>query len=205
MKTTTKKKTVFSVDYKVVPDYRALADIVRGLRAQRKKIVLTLGVFDMIHEGHVRYIELAKSHGDVLVLGVDDDALTRRNKGPDRPFDKLNERVNVLAALQAVDFIKVQGLRGPKNQIVEVVRPDVMIISLSSSQYDKDSRAYVARMRKTFEKSGLVGKIVALEPQSSNSTSAKLRTLKADGMNELGQDIMKLIEERLTANGKGHD
>lgn len=190
-------KTVFSVDRKVVTDYDRLKRIIDGQKAAGRKIVMTMGVFDMIHDGHAKYNELAKSFGDVFVVGVDDDELTRKNKGPGRPYDDLRSRTTVLAAFAAVDYIMVRGVNEPDTRMAEIVQPDVLIISLSSTQYQKDSQSFIADMTKRFKDTGLVKEIVALEPQSSTSTSSKLRQLLAGGMKEFFDYLLKCGEEYL--------
>lgn len=195
METTTKPKPVFSVDRKVVTDYEALELIVKGQKAAKKTIVMTMGVFDMIHDGHVKYIELAKSYGDVLILGVDNDELTKKNKGEGRPYDNLESRNTVLAGLGAVDYIMVRGTDELDTKMAEVVNPDVLIVSLSSTQYQPSSEAFIADMTRRFKDTGLVKEIIALEPQSSISTSAKLRELMMRGMKQLGAHLQKCLEE----------
>lgn len=195
METTTKPKPVFSVDRKVVTDYEALELIVKGQKAAKKTIVMTMGVFDMIHDGHVKYIELAKSYGDVLILGVDNDELTKKNKGEGRPYDNLESRNTVLAGLGAVDYIMVRGTDELDTKMAEVVNPDVLIVSLSSTQYQPSSEAFIADMTRRFKDTGLVKEIIALEPQSSISTSAKLRELMIRGMKQLGAHLQKCLEE----------
>lgn len=194
-----KPKSVFSVDRKVVTDYSALKKIVEGHRAAKKTIAMTMGVFDMIHDGHAKYIELAKiqSQCDILILGVDSDELTRKNKGEGRPYDNLESRLTVLAAFGAVDHIMIRGVDEIDTKIAEVVKPDYLVISLSSAQYQPTSQAFVEDMTRRWKDTGLVSEIIALEPQSSNSTSAKLRELMVRGMKDLFNHLQKCWEEYL--------
>jgi D-beta-D-heptose 7-phosphate kinase/D-beta-D-heptose 1-phosphate adenosyltransferase len=76
-------------------------------RAHGDRIVLTNGVFDLLHLGHLRYLERARSLGDVLVVGVNSDESTRRMKGATRPLVPANERAELLAALTCVDFVTI--------------------------------------------------------------------------------------------------
>lgn len=96
------------------------------LRAQNKKIVFTNGVFDLLHIGHVRYLQEARSLGDALVIGVNADASVRRLKGPTRPIQNENDRAEILAALACVDFTVIFTEDTPAN-LIEKVRPDVLV------------------------------------------------------------------------------
>ena len=76
-----------------------------GFRKAGQALVLTNGHFDVLHVGHVRYLQVAKALGDVLVVGLNDDASTRALKGPQRPIMPATERAELLAALEAVDYV----------------------------------------------------------------------------------------------------
>ena len=82
-----------------------LIPIVKNLRKQNKKIVTTNGVFDILHYGHVKYLEEAKKLGDVLIVGVNTDKSVKQNKGDKRPINDEKSRASVLAALESVDYI----------------------------------------------------------------------------------------------------
>jgi rfaE bifunctional protein nucleotidyltransferase chain/domain len=106
-----------------------LADLA-ALRARTRRagktIALANGVFDLFHVGHLRYLEGAKELADVLVVAVNSDASTRRNKGPGRPVVPERERAEILAALRCVDHVVVFGSR----TVVPVIRrlePDVHV------------------------------------------------------------------------------
>ena len=95
-------------------------------RAHNEKIVFTNGCFDVIHAGHVQYLRFARSQGDVLIVGVNDDDSVRRLKGPSRPVSPLEDRTLVLAALEMVDAVVDFPEDTPAN-IVERVTPDVLV------------------------------------------------------------------------------
>src|SRR5262247_1752277 len=99
---------------------------VRELRAAGKRIVFTNGVFDLLHPGHVRYLQAARAHGDVLIVGLNSDASVRRNKGPARPINPESERAEVLEALACVDAVSVFDEDTPAD-ITPRVQPDVLV------------------------------------------------------------------------------
>lgn len=96
------------------------------LRSQGKKIVFTNGVFDLLHVGHVRYLQEARSLGDALVIGVNADASVKRLKGPTRPIQNENDRAEILAALGCVDFTVIFSEDTPEN-IIHLVKPDILV------------------------------------------------------------------------------
>jgi cytidyltransferase-like protein len=81
-------------------------------RASGLRTVLTNGCFDVLHAGHVCYLQAAARLGDILVVGLNDDASVRRAKGPDRPLNRVGDRAAVLAALRPVDRIVVRAYGG---------------------------------------------------------------------------------------------
>ena len=100
------------------------AALAERLRAERKRIVLANGCFDLLHVGHVRYLEAARRLGDVLFVGVNGDAAVARLKGPGRPLMPAAERVEMLAALRSVDHVVVFD-EDTADRLVEAVRPHV--------------------------------------------------------------------------------
>lgn len=96
------------------------------LRRARKKIVFTNGVFDILHRGHVEYLTKAKEYGDVLIVGLNADASTRRLKGPKRPIQNQVDRAAILLGLRAVDYVVIFGEDTPE-QLIQIVRPDVLV------------------------------------------------------------------------------
>src|SRR6185369_5216667 len=101
---------------------RALA----AWRAAGQRIVFTNGVFDVLHRGHVEYLEEARALGDRLVVGVNTDASVRLLKGEGRPLVPEDERVEVLQALESVDLVVTFGEDTPERVIREVA-PDVLV------------------------------------------------------------------------------
>ena len=109
-----------------VLDPGGLDQFVRDARANGARIVFTNGVFDILHPGHLRYLEAARRHGDLLIVGLNSDASVRRNKGPERPINPEHERAEVLAALQCVDAVSVFDEETPAD-IIRRVQPDILV------------------------------------------------------------------------------
>jgi rfaE bifunctional protein nucleotidyltransferase chain/domain len=107
-------------------DAADLDRFIREARADGKRIVFTNGVFDILHPGHLRYLQAARAHGDVLIVGVNSDASVRRNKGPERPINPEAERAEVLASLACVDAVSIFGEDTPAD-IIARVQPDVLV------------------------------------------------------------------------------
>lgn len=99
---------------------------VDAARARGERIVFTNGVFDLLHPGHVRYLQDARALGDVLIVGLNADRSVRRNKGPGRPINTQEERGEVLAALACVDAVVIFEEDTPA-EIIRLVQPDVLV------------------------------------------------------------------------------
>ncbi len=99
---------------------------IEDARAHGERIVFTNGCFDIIHAGHVGYLEEARSQGDRLVVAINDDASVTRLKGPGRPINSVDRRMTVLAGLGAVDWV-VSFAEDTPEQLLEQIRPDVLV------------------------------------------------------------------------------
>ncbi len=97
-----------------------------GHRARGERIVFTNGCFDLIHPGHVLYLEAARALGDVLVVGLNSDASVRRLKGPSRPVCTQRERALVLAGLRSVDYVVIFEEDTPL-ELIREVEPDILV------------------------------------------------------------------------------
>lgn len=97
-----------------------------GWRAARKRVVFTNGCYDLLHPGHVRLLEQARSLGDVLVLGLNTDDSVRRMKGPSRPLICQQDRAAVAAALAAVDAVTFFDEDTPR-ELIAALLPDVLV------------------------------------------------------------------------------
>jgi len=108
----------------VLLDRAALANRLDAERAAGRTIVLANGCFDLLHVGHVRYLEAAKREGDVLVVAINTDESVRRNKGEGRPLVPQDERAEVLAALRCVDYVTAFG-ETTADELIRALRPQV--------------------------------------------------------------------------------
>ena len=104
----------------------ALKAIISGLKKKAKKIALTNGCFDILHYGHVKYLEDAKKSTDYLVVAVNSDDSVKRLKGAKRPLCVLNDRMKVLSGLSSVDYI-VSFNEDTPLEIIQYLKPDILI------------------------------------------------------------------------------
>ncbi|MGE5280602.1 MAG: D-glycero-beta-D-manno-heptose 1-phosphate adenylyltransferase [Deltaproteobacteria bacterium] len=115
---------------KIVPLERLKKRLERARRARRAErspiVVFTNGCFDILHAGHVRYLAAAKKKGDLLVVGLNDDASVRRLKGSGRPVTPQRERAFVLANLACVDFVVLFKETTPL-RLIKALRPDILV------------------------------------------------------------------------------
>jgi rfaE bifunctional protein nucleotidyltransferase chain/domain len=118
--------TKYSTTHKVV-DWEAAAQWVQNLQGQGKLAVFTNGCFDLLHLGHVRYLEAARSLGDGLIVGVNTNASVKRlGKGPGRPLNPEVDRARVLAALACVDRVVLFGEETPL-ALITLLAPDILV------------------------------------------------------------------------------
>jgi D-beta-D-heptose 7-phosphate kinase/D-beta-D-heptose 1-phosphate adenosyltransferase len=115
-----------AAEEKVVPDLASLATYVALYRQQKRRLVFTNGCFDLIHRGHITYLNQAKALGDVLIVGLNSDESVRRLKGPRRPINSLEDRAQVLSALSCIDHI-VPFHEDTPHRLIELIRPDVFV------------------------------------------------------------------------------
>ncbi|MDO8591907.1 MAG: adenylyltransferase/cytidyltransferase family protein [bacterium] len=167
-----------------VDDKKKLAEIITALRTIGAKIVLTMGAFDFIHIGHFLYLEKGRSHGDVLIVGVDSDAKVRARKGPDRPIVDENERVQMLTHVRHVDIVTLKRHDDPKWALIKLIKPDTLIAT---------KETYTKEQLKQLKK--YCGDIVILEPQATTSTTAKLRRLNIGLSRKMQDAITESINE----------
>ena len=139
---------------------RAIAQVVER-RAAGQTIVFTNGVFDLLHPGHVRYLQQARRLGDALIVGVNSDSSARRNKGTGRPVTPEAERAEILSALDCVDAVVIFDEDTP-HAIIAALQPDVLV---KGADWSED--AIVGR--DIVEARG--GRVVRVETEPGYSTS----------------------------------
>lgn len=101
-----------------------LNDLLKKLRAEGKTIVTTNGCFDILHVGHVRYLEKTKSYADILIVALNSDKSVRSIKGENRPINNENDRAEVLSALKSVDYVVLFDEDSPIDLLLQI-KPDV--------------------------------------------------------------------------------
>lgn len=109
-----------------VVSWEALARLRETWRRTGRRLVFTNGCFDLLHVGHLRYLRAARAHGDLLVVGLNDDASVARLKGPSRPIVPAAERAELLAALEPVDYVVLFG-EETAGGLVAALRPEVYV------------------------------------------------------------------------------
>ena len=148
------------------------------LHAQGRKLVFTNGCFDIIHRGHVTYMDFARAQGDALVVGVNSDASVKRNKGDLRPINPQEDRAYVLASLRSVDYVVIFDAKEPRGLIAEIL-PHVLVKG-------RDWAHYVSG-REVVEANG--GRVVLADIVDGKSTTGMIeRILTAYG--PTAQEVM---------------
>ena len=146
-------------------------DLVARLRAAGKRIVFTNGMFDLLHIGHLRYLQHARTLGDALIVGLNSDRSVRANKGPQRPITPEAERAEVLEALSCVDGVVIFDEETP-HDLIAAIQPDVLVKGA-----DWAEGAIVGR--DIVEARG--GRVVRVALEPGQSTSAIIGKIKGVG------------------------
>jgi len=152
---------------KKITTLKKLVPIVEKLKKNNKKIVTTNGVFDILHLGHVAYLEEAKKLGDVLIVGVNSDASARQNKGDKRPINGEKSRIGVLAGLESVDYTFLFDEKNPRAWL-EKIKPHIHVKA-------GDYKMHQIVERNVVEKHG--GRIVIAEMEKGYSTTALINKI----------------------------
>jgi len=126
----------------VVLSIEDLAGLVAGARRVGKIVVFTNGVFDLLHPGHLRYLQASRRHGDLLVVAVNSDRSVRAIKGESRPVTPEDERAEMLAALSCVDAVVVFDEDTPA-ALIERLEPDVLVKGEDWKHRENPGRAFV--------------------------------------------------------------
>lgn len=141
-----------------------LSELCAEMGKAGKKLVFTNGCFDLLHVGHVRYLQQARTLGDALLVALNGDVSVRALKGPDRPVNGEEDRAEVLAALECVDFVTV--FHTPRvNEVISVVRPHIYV---KGGDYTVESLE--ASERAALEEAGTEVRILQLVPGKSTTS-----------------------------------
>jgi D-beta-D-heptose 7-phosphate kinase/D-beta-D-heptose 1-phosphate adenosyltransferase len=151
-----------------IRDSAAMPDEMTYRRKAGQKIVFTNGCFDVLHVGHIEYLKFCKSHGDIVVVGLNSDNSVRQLKGPTRPINNQHERAAVLAALEYVDYVVIFDRPDPL-ELVEQVKPDILIKGVDWAEKGVIGREFV-------ESYG--GKVILAPMVDGKSTTATLEKMK---------------------------
>ena len=146
-----------------LPEWRA------AMRASGKRLVVTNGCFDLLHLGHVTYLETARRQGDALLVGVNGDTAVRQLKGPDRPVTPEDDRAAVLAALESVDGVCIFA-ESTAPRFLAAAQPDIYV-----KGGDYTLGTLNQEERRTVEQAG--GKIVIIPFVPGRSTTALLKKI----------------------------
>lgn len=143
--------------------------ILTQINAQNGRVVFTNGCFDILHRGHVTYLDQAKALGDFLVVALNtDDSVKRQNKGNDRPINTLDNRLAVIAALQSVDLVTWFDEDTPFS-LIELVKPNILV---KGGDWTIDK---IVGSKETLARGGQVHSIPFLFDTSTTKTLAAIR------------------------------
>lgn len=152
-------------------DWNEIAAIAAAAKKLDRKIVFTNGCFDIIHAGHVRYLQEAKSLGDLLIIGLNSDHSVKRLKGPQRPLHQEIDRAAVLCALRAVDYVVVFEQDTPYD-LIKNIKPNILVKGGDWQIEDIVGHDIV-------QAAG--GKVFSLSYYQGNSTSSIIDKIKRHG------------------------
>jgi rfaE bifunctional protein nucleotidyltransferase chain/domain len=170
-------------ELRYVPDYDRITEIVAALRVLGLRVVLTMGTFDILHEGHSMYLEAARGYGDFLIVGVDSDEKVRQRKGPSRPAVPELERLRMVTHQRGVGLVTLKNVDDPRWALISAVRPDVLVATAETYTDDEITELEAKHC----------GKVEVLDRMATVSTSARLRLLQLG----LGERMSQRLSERL--------
>jgi D-beta-D-heptose 7-phosphate kinase / D-beta-D-heptose 1-phosphate adenosyltransferase len=150
-----------------IKDREKMRRIAEDLKGKGKRIVFTNGCFDLLHVGHIRYLEEAKSLGDVLVVGVNSDDSVRSLKGPNRPIVPEEERAEILSGLGCVDYVTLFDEPEPL-ALISLLKPHILV---KGGDWTKETTVG----RQVVEQCG--GEVVILPFVKGSSTSNLIETV----------------------------
>lgn len=144
-----------------------IIEIRKNLKEENKKLVFTNGCFDILHSGHIDYLNKAKSLGDVLIVGINSDSSVKKIKGEKRPIILENERANIILNLKAVDYVLIFDEETPY-ELIKFIIPDILV---KGADWEIDKIVG----RDIVESNG--GKVVNIAFVNQQSTSKIIQTI----------------------------
>lgn len=190
---------------RLIDDWSILLKMCEQFKKEKKRVILTAGTWDLLHIGHSRYMRKAKELGDVLIVAVDSDEWVKERKGPTRPIQSQSERIELVSELRSVDFVtfvESGNIKGPE-QLVRMLKPDVLVLSSTTTNERVDFAAHWKEMYKG------VCEVEILEPQAVTSTSNQIRLLALEGTYDSIKKLLDFLKgnfpqelEKATNHGK---
>ncbi len=172
--------------HKIVADYKTLVEVIKGLRILGYRVAVTIGSWDLLHIGHVRYLHKAKKFGDILIVGVDSDKTVKRYKGDLRPVVPYEERCEMLTYQSCVDLVTPVDDVDKKGKwhyrLIKEIRPDIFV-----AVEDSYSKKQIQDMKEFCKE------VVVLPRQAENTSTTRL-IQKAVKMNL--DKMYELLEKR---------
>lgn len=171
-----------------ISDHDKLSELSESVKKLGHKVVLVMGTYDLTHIGHARYLERAKQHGSVVIVGIDTDKAVKIRKGPRRPIVPEEERLEMLTHLRHVDLVTLatdydaKGIGG--YELVKKVKPDFFVISKMNN--------YTKEQLKELQK--YAGKLVEFPAQATTTTSAKVRLMTLDIVEQAKKMLESLLD-----------
>jgi D-beta-D-heptose 7-phosphate kinase/D-beta-D-heptose 1-phosphate adenosyltransferase len=150
-------------------DRNSLKEKVDSLRQAGKVVVFTNGCFDLIHVGHVRYLQEARKQGDCLVVAVNSDSSVEEIKGPGRPIIPESQRAEVVAALSCVDWVTIFDEPDPL-VLIKLLKPDVLV---KGSDWPEEKIVGAQEVK------GTGGKVLRIPLEPASSTSAVIEKIRS--------------------------
>lgn len=176
-------------DVRYIKDLIEVERVVAAIRQRGdRKIVLTSGSFDVIHEGHSMYLEAARLLGDFLVVGVDSDAKVRLRKGRTRPAVPEEERLRMVTHQRGVGLVTLKHPEHERWALIRAVRPDVLVAT-----EDTYSAEEIAELEAKY-----CGRVEVLRRMATISTSARLRTSYFELATVLAERLPNFVREVVT-------
>lgn len=159
-------------------DLKPLSERLFEIKSSGKKIVFTNGVFDILHRGHVTYLKEAKKHGDILIVGINDDKSVKRlNKAPGRPINPEDARAFIISELKSVDFTVLFTDDTPL-EMIKIIMPDVLV---KGGDYDpnctnENNKTYIVGSKEVVANGG---KVISIDLVAGYSTTNIIKKINS--------------------------